>query len=279
MPIESSTVTTWSPPSWWSRSVRPRQGRISASLPGHHVRAVELGRDVHGEVAGPQGLLGAGRVGRRRGEVAAHARRTRAPSRRASRGSCPPSRARARGGARSRTRPRARRGRSSCAFSQMPMVRSPCTLECPRTGHRPAPGLPMLPRSRSRLVISWIVATASLVLGQAHRPADDDAVRLPVAQCYPLDLLDGQPGRLADVVPVELVEVAAVLVELGGVPGDELLVDGTGLDGQLRHRREQRLVAAETDLEEVVGEVCVPWSGPGPSAGCGTDADPPRRAG
>ena len=29
--------------------------------------------------------------------------------------------------------------------SQMPMVRSPCTLECPRTGHTPAPGLPICP--------------------------------------------------------------------------------------------------------------------------------------
>ncbi|MNM95798.1 hypothetical protein D3C81_1082570 [compost metagenome] len=41
----------------------------------------------------------------------------------------------------------------------MPMVRSPCTLLWPRTGHRPAPGRPMLPRSSIRLAISWMVAT------------------------------------------------------------------------------------------------------------------------
>ena len=39
-------------------------------------------------------------------------------------------------------------------FSQMPIVRSPCTLECPRTGHSPAPGLPIMPRISSTLVIS-----------------------------------------------------------------------------------------------------------------------------
>src|SRR5450756_1530439 len=40
------------------------------------------------------------------------------------------------------------------------MLRSPWTLECPRTGHNPAPGLPMLPWRRARLAISLIVATA-----------------------------------------------------------------------------------------------------------------------
>ncbi|COW55501.1 Uncharacterised protein [Mycobacterium tuberculosis] len=45
-------------------------------------------------------------------------------------------------------------------FSQIPIVRSPCTLECPRTGHTPAPGLPIMPRSSSTLVTSPMVATA-----------------------------------------------------------------------------------------------------------------------
>ena len=42
----------------------------------------------------------------------------------------------------------------------MPMVRSPCTLECPRTGNKPAPGLPMLPCAKARLATSLMVATA-----------------------------------------------------------------------------------------------------------------------
>src|SRR5215218_1257489 len=44
--------------------------------------------------------------------------------------------------------------------SQIPIVRSPWTLECPRTGSRPAPGLPMFPWASATLVISLIVATA-----------------------------------------------------------------------------------------------------------------------
>jgi hypothetical protein len=47
-------------------------------------------------------------------------------------------------------------------FSQMPIVRSPCTLECPRTGHNPAPGLPIMPRISRTLVISEMLGTACL---------------------------------------------------------------------------------------------------------------------
>ena len=44
-------------------------------------------------------------------------------------------------------------------FSQIPIVRSPWTFECPRTGHTPAPGLPIMPCSSSRFTASWMVAT------------------------------------------------------------------------------------------------------------------------
>ncbi len=43
--------------------------------------------------------------------------------------------------------------------SQIPIVRSPCTLEWPRTGNSPAPGRPMLPCRKARLAISLTVAT------------------------------------------------------------------------------------------------------------------------
>ena len=59
----------------------------------------------------------------------------------------------ARGGAKSNSLPSASRN-PSAGFSKMPIVRSPCTFECPRTGHNPAPGLPMLPRIRSRFTTS-----------------------------------------------------------------------------------------------------------------------------
>ena len=41
--------------------------------------------------------------------------------------------------------------------SVIPTVRSPCTLEWPRTGHRPAPSLPTLPFRRHRLASCWIL--------------------------------------------------------------------------------------------------------------------------
>ena len=64
-----------------------------------------------------------------------------------------------RGGSKPNSLPRA--SMNDCGIcSQMPMVRSPWTLLCPRMGEAPAPGLPMLPRSRSRLMISLMVATA-----------------------------------------------------------------------------------------------------------------------
>jgi len=56
---------------------------------------------------------------------------------------------------------------SSGSFSQTPIVRSPCTLLCPRTGQVLLPGRPMFPRSERKLTISRIVATAIAMLGQA----------------------------------------------------------------------------------------------------------------
>ncbi len=44
----------------------------------------------------------------------------------------------------------------------MPIVRSPCTLLWPRTGHTPAPGRPTLPRSSRKLTTSLMVGTECL---------------------------------------------------------------------------------------------------------------------
>ena len=75
----------------------------------------------------------------------------------------------------------ARRGRRRRPSPRCPWCGRPARWSGRAPGTAPAPGLPMLPRSSSRLTISWMVATALLVLGQAHRPADDDAVGLAVA--------------------------------------------------------------------------------------------------
>ncbi len=42
----------------------------------------------------------------------------------------------------------------------MPIVRSPCTFEWPRTGNRPAPGLPTMPCRNATFTNSLIVLTA-----------------------------------------------------------------------------------------------------------------------
>src|SRR6478672_9024752 len=53
--------------------------------------------------------------------------------------------------------------RNDCGiFSQMPIVRSPWTLLCPRTGHTPVPGRPRFPRSIRKFTISRTVATPYL---------------------------------------------------------------------------------------------------------------------
>ena len=57
----------------------------------------------------------------------------------------------------------------------MPMVRSPCTLVWPRTGHTPAPGRPMAAAQQQRVDDLPDRGHRLAVLGDAHRPADDDA--------------------------------------------------------------------------------------------------------
>jgi hypothetical protein len=68
---ESSTVTACGPSAWWSISVRPRHGRISASAAGGQVAAVELGADLHGQRAAAQRGMAARAVRGGLGKVAA----------------------------------------------------------------------------------------------------------------------------------------------------------------------------------------------------------------
>ncbi len=67
----------------------------------------------------------------------------------------------ARGGSKPNSSRRASRNESGIC-SQIPIVRSPCTLLCPRTGHAPAPARPRLPRSIRKLTNSRMVGTACL---------------------------------------------------------------------------------------------------------------------
>ena len=167
-------------------------------------------------------------------------------------------RGRARAAGRSRTRPAARRGSARGGRSQMPIVRSPCTLEWPRTGNRPAPGLPMLPWAKARLATSLMVATA---LRCWVRPiAQQNTVRVGVARasarasviCARVSPVVRRPP-----VPVDGAARARVhSLEAGGVLLDEVVVEGVPLaPAATPMRLEQREVAVDLDRQVQVGEL------------------------
>ncbi len=152
--IESSTVTHCGPVACMSCSVRPRQGRISVSLAvSRQVRLslVTMFTDRSSPRIAAKQASGSGIATARLPPSAMKAREW--PSSIAAIDStalwpC------LRGGA----KPNAfsmPESSASLGISVMPTVRSPCTLLWPRNGQMPAPGLPMLPRIRSRLAICW----------------------------------------------------------------------------------------------------------------------------
>ena len=97
----------------------------------------------------------------------------------------------------------------------MPIVRSPWTLECPRTGNRPAPGLPMLPWAKARLQTSLMVATELRCWVRPIAQQNTVAVESRSSCAGFGDLLAAQPGRLGDQVPVELADVRLPALEPG----------------------------------------------------------------
>ena len=220
-PVVSSTVTNCGPVAWMSRSVRPEARQDQRVLAGDQMRAVELGRDLHGQPAALEGLGGVVRVGRGRQEVAAHADEDldaavvhRLESLRRCRGRvarrrievellCP-----------------ALSGIPGLIFSQMPIVRSPCTLLWPRTGHRPAPRPADLPAQQREVDDLLDVGDAVLVLREAHRPGAD----------HPL----GRRWRSRAASRISVARDAALLDDR---------VPGLGVEGRRRRRRSLRCAA------------------------------------
>ena len=140
--------------------LRPAEAREDQGLPaGDEVTPVELGGDLHGEPAPLHRLGGVGRVGRRGEQVPAQAdEHLDVPSCMARRSN---RRCRARaaeGGVKPNSRPRSSR-KPWLIRSQMPIVRSPCTFEWPRTQQAPAPGRPMWPPSSRRLSTAETLST------------------------------------------------------------------------------------------------------------------------
>jgi hypothetical protein len=157
--IESSTVIRCGVPPVRSRSLRPSGGRISASRPWTTWERLSL--------VPTWTVSGALRIASSVTEVSGAAetklppwlQKTFASPSRSALMAATLSRPCSRGGSNPNSACRLSR-KCSGGRSQMPMVRSPWTLEWPRTGQTPAPGLPMLPCRRARLTISLIVATA-----------------------------------------------------------------------------------------------------------------------
>lgn len=166
MPMESSTVTNCSVrfpsgPVCISRSVRPRVGRISARAPVTACERLSLvetwtvsrARRMAASVTSVSGVAAT--------KLPPIAKNTLACPSRSARMARTTSSPCSRGGAKPNSFSRASR-KAGAGRSKMPMVRSPWTLLWPRTGQTPAPGRPMLPRSRRKLTTSWMVGTECL---------------------------------------------------------------------------------------------------------------------
>ena len=225
--IESSTVTRWTVPPVRSFSLRPRAGRISASPPCTTCERLSLVETctVRSAVRSAASVdLG---VGRGADEVAAHAEEHLGPCRRAAPGSRRRCRSRARAAARSRTRRGARRGSGRAPAPRCPSCGRPARWSGRAPGTAPAPGLPMLPWRRATLTISLIVRDGVVVLGDAHRPADDRWRASPRSSARPRSIcVAGEAGRgLDDVAQSRSRDVGGVLLEAGGVLLDEVVVE------------------------------------------------------
>ena len=166
IPIESSTVRNCLPVAWISSS-RPTQARQDQStLAGNQVGSVQLGRYMGREPAALHGVCTIYRIRGVREEVAADRKNTlTSPSNMA----CMRLHRIVSGLARRLKVELLPQGieKSLGGRSQIPIVRSPCTFECPRTRQVPAPGRPMLPPTSSRFTIIGRCRPVVL-LGDAH---------------------------------------------------------------------------------------------------------------
>ncbi len=100
-----------------------------------------------------------------------------------------------------------------------------------------------------------------LVLGDAHRPADDDPFAAQHVVTDRLDLRAGQPGRGEHVLPADLPGVLGELLEAAGVALDELAGEHLtgprvlGLQEKPVEPLEEGEVAAGADVQEPVGDL------------------------
>ncbi len=148
---------------------------------------------------------------------------------------------------------------SAPGFSVMPTVRSPCTLEWPRSGQMPAPGLPILPRMQQQIGDLLDVAGARRVLGDAHAVGDDRRVGLRIGARHRLKCGAVKPACGFDIVPGRRVEIGDKAFEAVRMFGDEVVVENRRVAAWHPVEREQRLHDAlqrrgvAADLHLIIG--------------------------
>ena len=161
-------------------------------------------------------------------------------------------------------RRRARRGSRAGIRSQMPIVRSPCTLLCPRTGQAPAPGLADVAAQQQEIHdLAGSLATRVLVLGEAHRPAGDDPLGSAQTSAA-ASICSPRRGRWrrASVVPAMRVgrapakssKPAGVLVDEVAGRAPHPAAASSAPAGAVHEPGSSAEVAADPDLQEQVGD-------------------------
>ncbi len=238
----------------------PAQGRQDERAPArHHVRTVQLGRDLDGERAGsqrPRGDLGVRSGG---GEVPAQSDEDPDPTfaHRADRLH------------RVQTR-RPGHGQPELALQGvqkrggrfLPDTHRPVALDVRVAANRAETRTRTTDHAPQEHEVDQFADGGHrlAVLGQAHRPARDGPARGRQELGDAFDLLAGKSGGGEDGRPVQVPDVRRVLLVPLGVVGDEVPVDhrpGFGplpLHQQVPHRAEQREIPTDPDLAELVGQ-------------------------
>ena len=282
----SSTETNCGPDSWMSISVRPSVGRISASRARHGVRPVQLGRDLHRQLRAPHRGLGGGRVGDRADEVAAEGEPDLDLAARIAWMRLHGVDAVLAGRLEAEL---VAEGVEERLRHLLPDAHGAVALHVavPADGGGAGARLADVAAQQQQVDDLLDRVDALLVLREAHRPGDDDAVGLEVAGGQLVDLVGcAGPSPRAPCSSSSVGEVRLELVEAlqcsarnswsSTVPG----LRGLGLEHALGHGLQQRHVAADADLQELVGDLgAVADDAPRPSAGSCTGAGRPRAAG
>ena len=254
MPIESSTVTNRSPAPASSRLGAPEARQDDRLGAASHVRAVELGRDLHREPAPLHRRRRHVGVRRRGHEVATEAdehvdlaavHRAEGVDRVEA------------GLARRREAEARLEGVEQRRGRLLEDAHRAVALHVGVAAHRAGPGARLADGAAQQQGVDELLDRGDglAVLGQPHRPADDDPLPAGDPAVQLVDRLAIEPGGRQQGVGIERVEVGAQLVEPVAVGVDERPVEGVVVVHQAAvEQLEQRQVGADHDRQVQVGE-------------------------